>query len=357
MFKGLSLMMSRLHKGDEDMLLNRFILFMAGLALGFAFMEMHLPIPFLLGGMIASLGIKSFDRDNRFTWPVRWREYGLLVGGYGIGSNFDQRALANIVDEFPGVIGATALIMSISVALAFATSKFAHEDKKTCILGMLPGGMTMAMLMADEDKDVNPNAIVVMQVLRMFMVVVTVPFLVVFLLHADLQQGTAFAARTGGIHWGIFLPSSLVGYYAAKYLKIPTPGLMGPIIMAALVSLAFGDLQMVPEWLMMCAQVSIGSYIGMMLDIRKMMTTAKLLPYIIGGTLSMIGVSIFVGMLLSSYYSFDLITAFLAMAPGGITEMSLAGLSVGANVAVILTYQLFRVLTINVMGPILANKC
>ena len=54
---------------------------------------------------------------------------------------------------------------------------------------------------------------------------------------------------------------------------------------------------------------------------------------------------------ISFLLAFSLITAFLAMAPGGIAEMSLAGMSMGENVSIILTYQLVRLLAINICVP------
>ena len=54
---------------------------------------------------------------------------------------------------------------------------------------------------------------------------------------------------------------------------------------------------------------------------------------------------------LSGIYGFSLITAFLAMAPGGIAEMCLAGMSMGENVSIILTYQLVRMLILNITVP------
>jgi uncharacterized membrane protein AbrB (regulator of aidB expression) len=39
------------------------------------------------------------------------------------------------------------------------------------------------------------------------------------------------------------------------------------------------------------------------------------------------------------------------MAPGGIAEMALAGLSMGEDVATILAYQLVRLLAINLLVP------
>ena len=54
---------------------------------------------------------------------------------------------------------------------------------------------------------------------------------------------------------------------------------------------------------------------------------------------------------LSGIYGFSLITAFLAMAPGGIAEMCLAGMSMDENVSIILTYQLVRMLILNITVP------
>ena len=54
-----------------------------------------------------------------------------------------------------------------------------------------------------------------------------------------------------------------------------------------------------------------------------------MVPYILIGTAILIVVSIGMANVLSARYSFSLVTAFLAMAPGGIAEMSLAGMSMG----------------------------
>lgn len=69
----------------------------------------------------------------------------------------------------------------------------------------------------------------------------------------------------------------------------------------------------------------------------------------------LVAVSVVVAHILSARYGFSLVTAFLAMAPGGIAEMALAGMSMGENVSIILTYQLVRVLVINIGVPPLLN--
>ena len=112
-----------------------------------------------------------------------------------------------------------------------------------------------------------------------------------------------------------------------------------------------GGVQPVPFWLMAPAQVSIGLYMGMQLDADRIIKTKKMVPFILVGTALLIVVSIAMANVLAARYGFSLITAFLAMAPGGIAEMSLAGMSMGENVSVILTYQLVRLLAINICIP------
>ena len=74
------------------------------------------------------------------------------------------------------------------------------------------------------------------------------------------------------------------------------------------------------------------------------------------GTLLIIGGSIVVAEILVRYYGIPIVTAFLAMAPGGMTEMCLAGMSMGADVSIILTYQIVRLLMMNLTVPFFIHK-
>ena len=70
------------------MFLNRLLLFIMALCLGSLLVRMHLPIPFLLGGLLTALLCKTLTHRSDVSWPKQWREYALMVAGYGIGSTF-----------------------------------------------------------------------------------------------------------------------------------------------------------------------------------------------------------------------------------------------------------------------------
>ena len=167
------------------MFLNRLLLFIMALCLGSLLVRMHLPIPFLLGGLLTALLCKTLTHRSDVSWPKQWREYALMIAGYGIGSTFSSDTWNNFLAELVGVAEATIVILA----------KLARENLKSCIMGMLPGGMTLTMLLCEDDKEVNPNVVMVMQVLRLLGVVITVPFLVIWLLHAQVTgSSVAWAA-------------------------------------------------------------------------------------------------------------------------------------------------------------------
>ncbi|MDO9229797.1 MAG: AbrB family transcriptional regulator [Syntrophales bacterium] len=52
----------------------------------------------------------------------------------------------------------------------------------------------------------------------------------------------------------------------------------------------------------------------------------------------------------------SLLTAFLSTAPGGLTEMGIVALTLGADVAFVLAYQLFRFFCILLAAPFLLRR-
>ena len=116
-------------------MLNRLLLFIMALCLGSMLVRLHLPIPFLLGGLVTALACKTCARRVQVGWPKQLREYALLIAGYGIGSTFTADTWRNFLTELAGVAEATAVILGASLLLAFITAKIARESLKSCVMG------------------------------------------------------------------------------------------------------------------------------------------------------------------------------------------------------------------------------
>lgn len=337
---------------------KRFVGLTIALVVGLLLFYFRIPIPFMLSGIIAASILKFFIwKDLR--WSVSWRNAGLMVAGYGIGRDFTQDTLARMSEQIIGVFGASFVAIGISLLVAWVTYKYTFANLLSCVMGMLPGGLNQMMLMADEDPRVDANVVVVQQTIRLFGVIITVPFLVIHLLGATVTA-RGLLSNPGvntGLSWLFLFPIAGAGLYLAKKFKVPTAALIGPIMATAVVSIGFHtELQKAPPILMNIAQMNIGLYMGCMLDKERLLRTRLLLPYALIGTLLIIGGSIVMAELLSRYYGIPLVTAFLAMAPGGVAEMCLAGMSMGADVSLILTYQIVRLLMMNLTVPFFIHK-
>ena len=194
-------------------MLDRLLLFITAGCLGTLLMKMHIPIPYMLGGMTVAILYKTFVGEKAVKWPRLWRDIGLMVAGYGIGVNFNTAAWNNFLHELAGVSASTFIALGASIIIAIVTAKVTREDLKSCVIGMLPGGMTMSLLMAEEDKTINPNVVVVMQVIRLFGVIISVPFLTVLLLDAKVINSPLGMVAHSGYHWAIFIPLPILGRF------------------------------------------------------------------------------------------------------------------------------------------------
>ena len=315
--------------------------------LGLLLFHFRIPIPFMLSGIISASVLKFFVWTD-MRWPVLWRNLGLMAAGYGIGRSFTHDTLVQMSQHVAGVFGASFVAIGISLLVAWFTYKHTFANLLSCIMGMLPGGLNQMMLMADEDPRADANVVVMQQTIRLFGVVISVPFLVIHLLGASVvPQGLlAPVGDNTGLTWLLMVPVAGIGSVVAKKLKVPTAALIGPAV----------NLQKPPPILMNLAQLNIGLYMGCMLDKERLLRTRVLLPYAIIGTLLIIGGSIVVAEILVRYYGIPIVTAFLAMAPGGMTEMCLAGMSMGADVSIILTYQIVRLLMMNLTVPFILRR-
>ena len=164
--------------------------------IGGLFFYLRLPIPFMLGGIIAAAGVKFFLWPE-IHWPARWRNLGLLVAGYGIGRNFTNETLVNLSQQMAGVFSATLIAVGLSLFVAWLTYKHTFANLLSCIMGMLPGGLNQMMLMAEEDPRVDANVVVMEQTTRLFGVVISVPFLVIHFLGASVVSPDFLGSAAG----------------------------------------------------------------------------------------------------------------------------------------------------------------
>ncbi|PKM86539.1 MAG: AbrB family transcriptional regulator [Firmicutes bacterium HGW-Firmicutes-12] len=325
---------------------------------GCLFFILRLPVPWMLGPLTAILVFKfSFKHYKQAVyWPPLLHQVPLVILGYVMGSSFSIDTRREIIRLFPGMFVSTAIIIGISLLTGLIIYRYIGVSYSTGILGSIPGGLTQTVMLCEEIEGADISVVTFMQTIRLLTVVFVVPFLVV---HSSLamhpasinsQSVSSALLLTDQYPLLIFYTSiAFLGGAIAKKIGLPTPFLMGPMLCIAIPSLLGLSIPHLPSLLVKAAQIAFGAYLGNSIDFKSFDNFKRLLFFALLSALTIIGVSLLVGYGLTHFYSMDLLTAFLATSPGGMSEMAVTALSVNANLSIVTSYQLFRVLLINLM--------
>lgn len=321
---------------------------------GFLFHLINMPVPWMLGPLVALLVFKRVTRQAT-AWPLPIREGSQIILGFVMGSSFSPEAGREIIRSFPAMFVTTALLISFSLLCGYFMFRQSIFSYSSCILGNIPGGMTQASILCDDIEDADVSAVTILQTIRLLLVIFLVPFLVMHstaalsALSAGSQALSAVPVMENYPLLGLYIALSAVVGVGVRKIKVPTPYLIGPLLITALPALTGMQVPHMPTIIVSAAQVGFGAYLGNTIDISKMEEYKKLLPYAFGIAFAVIALSLLAGYLLTLITHMDLLTAFLATAPGGMSEMAVTAISVKADLPTVTSYQLFRVLFINLL--------
>ena len=150
----------------------------------------------------------------------------------------------------------------------------------------------------------------------------------------------------------ITLAVATVGGMIAYRLKLPAGGLVGA--MAAVITFnLITDAAVFPTDLRMLVQLASGTMIGSRITKQDVYDMRKIIVPTIVLIISVFGMSLFIGFCMSMLSDLDVITAFFASAPGGLSDMAIISADLGANAAYVAILQLTRILTIfSVLPPV-----
>ena len=330
---------------------DNIIIFLLAAMGGFLFFTIHSPLPWTLGPLVITLLWKTLKK-RAVHWPRPIRNTGLIFLGYAMGSPFTIQVGHQILGQLPGMLMATFATMTISLLVGWFTSRRTGVGIINGLIGSIPGGLSQMAVICEEIDGADVAVVTLMQITRVLTVVFIVPMLAIYGLSNNSTPIPLFA--TGApLNYAAFLPFAIVCILSpllAKLLKVPTPYLMGPTL--GTISLIIGgyDAPHLPQYLTALAQIAIGIRMGADITFDGLKNWKSIVLYTFGGVLLVITMSLGVDYALTKFYSISFLTAFISTAPGGITEMGLTAMTVHADVSLVVAYQLFRLLSMLILG-------
>jgi membrane AbrB-like protein len=258
-----------------------------------------------------------------------------------------------------------AAITLLTVLFCAATGYITHRrtgiSLSSGVLGSMPGGLAQMMLLSEEIKDADLAVVTFMQMTRVLAVIFIVPFVATYgMAHLPATAapfppaGAAFPWSPAAVLPALLLPP--LGAWLAHRLKVPIPFLLGSICVTAVAMLVGYQAPPVPRVLMQTAQLLFGVYMGRAIALESLRQLGRVLPYAIGGAVALVAFSYLLSWGLTLVAPATLLAAFLGTAPGGITEMCIVALTLGADVAFVLAFQLFRLFSILLVLPPLLRQ-
>ncbi|WP_052098506.1 AbrB family transcriptional regulator [Paenibacillus stellifer] len=331
----------------------------AGLG-GILFQLFNLPLPWLLGPMLGSL-IGSNAAKGCYAWPSLPRNAGMIIVGYTIGLAMTAPALKEMSRGLPSMLLMTTMLILWCALIAATVSKISGIDYKTMLLGSIPGGLTQMIILAEETKGIDITIVTVTQVIRLMMIIITVPLLVFGPLGGVSGGGASaagvFSAAEQATWAGlfpnllVFIPVSIAAAVLGSKIKFPTPYLLGPAIVTAILQLCGLSGPALPQVLLAAAQLTIGTYVGLLLKPATLEHKVRTLALALGSSVLLIGGAWLLSMFLTSSAGASHATALLSLAPGGMDQMSLIAHEVNADLSMVAGYQLFRTFFIFLAVP------
>lgn len=286
--------------------------------------------------------------------PDKLRPYVIPVIGVMLGSAIT----IEIFNQLSGWI-LTLILLPLYLLCASGLSFFVYRriggyDPVTAFYSAMPDGLNEMLIMGAEVGG-DERKIALAHASRVLLVILFVA------LFFDLFLGVRSGA--GGQNWiaisepsmidyTLFILAAILGVWIANLLRLPAAPVFGPMLVSGGFHIAGWITIAPPTVLIVLAQMVIGTIIGT----RFAGTTFAQVRHDIGlavlGSGLMVIISVVFAGLIAWVAQMSLSQAFLAYAPGGLTEMSLLTLAMDQDVAYVSTVHIIRITLVIAIAPV-----
>jgi len=336
-------------------------IFVFGLIGGIVAFFIGVPMPFMLGGIVGAASfVLWYERDDKKLPKLsRWvRLVFMSIIGAMIGSRFSPELL-NVLPQF--WISGLALIPFILLAHggSYAIMRFlGGYNKLDAYYAALPGGIIDAAALAEE-AGADLRVVTAQHFIRIILVVSTVPLLFLFI------QGSAVGSLGGQtlsttdydiVDIALILAIALVGLFLGQLTRLPVSHMIGPLLIALVLSV--GDVVKIniPPWLGHAAQYMVGTALGAQFSgvSRRLLTRGLGMGLLAGGYMLFLAATF--ATILVQFVPADFGAMFISFAAGGLAEMSLIALSLNFNPVIVALHHLCRILLTVFIGNYLSQR-
>ena len=299
----------------------------------------------MLGAMVATT-IASLA-GVRMNVPNRFRTLFVAILGIMLGSAFTPEIIDQAA-QWAGALAIQATYVTFATGLSYTIYlRIGGYDRVTAYFSSTPGGIS-EMVLLGESLGGDIRTMSLNHAVRVLIIMGVIPIYFRLVAGASLPSAPATGAISdlALLDFLILAACGVVGYLVAARLRLPAYAIIGPLLLSAAIHLTGLTASSVPSPIAASAQLVVGAALGSRFaGISRVAWLAAISSTIL------IGSAVGVATLASQILDINASTLFLALAPGGLAEMSLIALALGVDTAFVTIMHFLRVVLVVVLAP------
>ncbi|MFL5836904.1 MAG: AbrB family transcriptional regulator [Solirubrobacteraceae bacterium] len=292
-------------------------------------------------------------------WPGRLKlprgafRVGQAVTGVALGTFLQSSTLSAVGKHWLPVLAVSAATLAVTIAAGLVLARVARLDRPTASLGMVAGGASGIVAMADELGG-DDRLVAFMQYLRVLVITLLTPLIVplAFAVHSVAGGGEGGPLLGTAAGWALTVGVATVGALVGPLLRLPAPSLLGPLIITAVLTLTgvTSGVEVPPlarevAFGLIGLQIGLGFERGTLREIRRIAWPVAL------SIAGLIVISLGLGWVLSVTADESLLTGYLATTPGGLYAVLPIAFCSGADTGFVLAVQGLRLFAMVLAAP------
>jgi len=281
------------------------------------------------------------------------------VTGVSLGVYVQSSSLSAVASAWLPVALVSAATLGLSLLCGWVLVKTVRLDPATAALGMVAGGASGIVGMAEE-LGADDRLVAVMQYLRVLVVVLLTPVLVAVAFsnpHGHHGGGSPANAPVFGNarDWALMGAALALGALLAVVARIPAGSLLGPMIVAAVLAVTIGGFQ-VPALVREPAFAAIGLQVGLRFTPGLLREAGRLLLPTLACIAGLLLACFGLGLILHWTAGVSVLDAYLATTPGGLYAVLAAAFGTGADTTFVIAVQTLRLFVMVLLAPLLVRR-
>ena len=321
-----------------------------GAAGGALFALLHVPLPWMLGAIVANT--IAAVRGWPVAIPHTVRVIVISVVGVFLGASFSP----DMLDRLAAWAGSLCLMFVFIPLVTLIASeyfrRYAGFDQATAIFSGAPGTLT-AMVIVGGASGGDERLITLAQGLRAMLVVLVLPNIVAALVgHPEAVQVAAIESDTFSPQGVWLIGAAAIGFGIAQALNQPAVAMATAMIVTAALYLAGVVTWHAPDPLFQASLWILGSSIGSRFSIASAATFFRVSRHAVVATGVVIAVSAAFAGVASALTGTPYLTSLISFTPGGVAEMCMIAMAFDIDPTFVAVHHLLRIAILVTLLPV-----